>query len=446
MAVDRSTTAEDELDNSQLDKVYDKRDQWAKYVYPDVHTEIGWENMLQKLCPKCEEINDLVPGVPKMERTEPSSGKSTYCDYLNKLSISIRTDGTSHTLYIYVYLAHFPLGSYLIKFRLKRNQPVLDHPTGTKCCPDIVAVTQSPGICLDRLNWSHLDATGVVQTSKASEGRREAQEGAYTSYHLQARPDLVSVPGILASESSFKLFFSNARQVYHTRAIDWNSDEGQKLLYAWMWRLYHPERDKSITVDMKASPPSFIVVAGGIAYNQLVILRAGESIGRRTMVFGRLSTNAVLRRGTGLEEGSSLSVDEAQNLQGGSSPSIDGPKYSNIVIKEQYIKTSRMSKEGPILKKIHAAGDFPGVVRLDHYEDVKNDGQDISVGSNLMKVRLVLKDRGTRLADVETMRELLMGVYDLLEGECLPSPPWLRDLISYSSFSYSILQTQDLAP
>jgi hypothetical protein len=320
-----------------------------------------------------------------------------------------------------------PPAPYLIEFRLKGNRPVLGHPTGTKCRPDIVAVTQSLGIGLDRLHWSHLDATGVEQSSKASETRREAQEGAYTSYHLQARPDLVSVPGILASKSSFKLFFSNARRVYHTGAIDWNSDKGQKLLYAWMWRLYHPERDKSITVDMKASPPTFTVVAGGTAYNQLVILRAGESIDRRTMVFEKLDTNAVLRRGTRLEEGSDLSVDEAQDPQSGFSPTTDRSTCPNTVIKEQYIGTSCSFREGPILKKIHAAGDFPGVVRFDHYEYVKNDGKDISVESNLVKTRLVLKDRGTPLEKVGTMRELLMGVYDLLEGECLLSPPWLTN-------------------
>jgi hypothetical protein len=99
MADDRPTTPQVELDNSQLDKVYDKRDRWTTYVYPDVHTEIGWENMLQRLCPTYEEINGLAPETPKMENTEPNSGKSTYCDYLNKLSISVRTDGT-YVVYI----------------------------------------------------------------------------------------------------------------------------------------------------------------------------------------------------------------------------------------------------------------------------------------------------------------------------------------------------------
>jgi hypothetical protein len=38
------------------------------------------------------------------------------------------------------------------------------------------------------------------------------------------------------------------------------------------------------------------------------------------------------------------------------------------------------------------------------------------------KVRLVLKDRGIRMMDVKTPRVLLMGMYDLLESECLLPP------------------------
>jgi len=343
---------------------------------------------------------------------------------------------------------------------------MLNHPTGTKCRPDIVAVTKSSEIGSDTLHWSHVQATGEEKSEGKSSAEQEAQEGAYTNYHLQSRPDLVSVPGILVGISSFKLFFSNAHWVYHTGAIKWNSDEGRKLLYAWMWRLYNPECDKSITVDMETSPPTFTVVAGGTRYTQLVVSRTGESIGRRTIVFERLRCRASEgeqkqetaenqpddsspnidrpqetepRRSKRLTKNSNIGNDKAQDLQGGSSPNIDRSQDPNIVIKEQYIEPSRRFREGPILNKIHEDKYFPGVVRLHHHEEVKNDDQEISLESEVeglglkleseveglglkakrVKTRLVLKDRGTPLEKVGTMRELLMGVYDLLEGECL---------------------------
>jgi hypothetical protein len=339
---------------------------------------------------------------------------------------------------------------------------MLNHPTGTKCRPDIVAVTEPSKFGPSTLHWSHVQATGEEESEGKSSAAQEGQEGAYTAYHLQARPDFVSVPGILVGVSSFKLFFSNAHWVYHTAAIPWNAEESRKLLYAWMWRLYKPECDKSITIDMETSLPTFTVVAGGTTYNQLVVSRAGESIGRRTIVFTRLGSkpeggasegerkqetagdapgdpgpNSDGSRKTRRRRSERLARNpnnEAQPLQGSSSRNIDPSQDPNIVIKEQYIEASRRFKEGPILKKIHVNGDFPfpGVVRLDHHEDVKNDDREISVEEESkgtkgtpkrVKTRLVLKDRGTPLEKVETMRELLMGVYDLLEGECLPSPP-----------------------
>jgi hypothetical protein len=214
-----------------------------------------------------------------------------------------------------------------------------------------------------------------------------------------------------------------------------------------MWRLYNPECDKTITVDMNTSPPTFAVVAGGVIYDKRIVSRVGESIGRRTIVFKRLDPQSEISKGEGKQN-----QKKTPDPPGDSSPNIDGSQKperreserlkglrsrmtkqdSQIVIKEQYIATSRRFREGPILEKIHQPDDFPGVVRLEHHETVMNDGQEICVefGSpkaKRVKGRLVPKDRGTPLAEVGTMRELLMGVYDLLEGECLPSPPWLTN-------------------
>jgi hypothetical protein len=254
----------------------------------------------------------------------------------------------------------------------------------------------------DHIHWSHLEATGEEDSGKArNEG--QAQAGAYTDFHLQARPDLVSVVGIFVSVSSFTLFFSNACRVYHTPALGWTHADARKLLYAWMWRLYNPELDPSITVDMTTSKlPTFTVTTKDETHDQLGVLRAGEGIGRRTIILAAPQRH---------------------------------PR-SNIVIKEQYIEAGRRFKEGPILKKIHAGGRFPGVVRLDHCEYVKNGDQSISVEHQTkkgnvattvtrLKSRVVLKDRGTRLADVKTPQEFLMGIYDLLESESPPPPLWL---------------------
>jgi hypothetical protein len=81
----------------------DKRDKWSEFVYPHKEKEIKSEPMLLRLCPKYyKEINKLALEIPQMKRTEKNSPESTYCDYLNKLSISVRDNekGMSHTTYI----------------------------------------------------------------------------------------------------------------------------------------------------------------------------------------------------------------------------------------------------------------------------------------------------------------------------------------------------------
>jgi hypothetical protein len=257
-----------------------------------------------------------------------------------------------------------------------------------------------------------LEATGEEDSGQASDDG-EAQAGAYTAYHLQARPDLVSVVGIFVCEPHFKLFLSNACQVYHTPAIAWNKPEARQLLYAWMWRLYNPEVDPSITIHMTPQPTFTIGT-----HDQLVVIHAGESIGRRTTILTQL----------------------------------DGK--SSIVIKEQYIEKSRRFLEGPMLKQIHEDGRFPGVVGLESWDYVTNanDGKKISVqhqdqGTTVtqFKIRLVLKDKGTRLMDVKTPRELLMGIYDLLESEWTLSSLWLPKTDFGSSFSYALQEIQYLA-
>jgi hypothetical protein len=112
----RPTTPENQPHDSQRDDLnssspvkhtvpqvdIDKRDKWSKYVYPESEKEIKSGPMLLKLCPKYEKINKLASEVPQMKKTEKNSRKSTYCDYLNKLSTEVRDNekGMSHTPYI----------------------------------------------------------------------------------------------------------------------------------------------------------------------------------------------------------------------------------------------------------------------------------------------------------------------------------------------------------
>ncbi|KIM24503.1 hypothetical protein M408DRAFT_26973 [Serendipita vermifera MAFF 305830] len=340
-----------------------------------------------------------------------------YCDYLNQISALFQDNDAS----------------WKIQFITMGREAPKHHPTQTDCQPDIVAIRTYPGamISADLLSWSHLEATGQVVNGQAA-AEAETQAGTCGACHLQARPDLVSTVGILVGESDFKLFRTGACGILHTPSIKWDTPEARRLLYAWVWRLYHPDTDPSITIKMNKhnsnsrieikKRPTFTIRSGSETYEDLLVLHAGRSIGRRTIILARQGT---AHHSIDSDSDTDSSNPEVNNCNLNDSSS--GVFNSSIVIKEQYLDSSRIFIEGPILKKIHSSGLFPGVVECINHEKVRHgdravsmscketDQDGVSSAKSRYKTRIVLKDQGTRLADVRTVRTFLKGIYDALE-------------------------------
>ncbi len=77
------------------------------------------------------------------------------------------------------------------------------------------------------------------------------------------------------------------------------------------------------------------------------------------------------------------------------------------------------------MRHIHAGGDVPGVVRLLDAEHVQTDRKTLQCGSTAeetlrTKYRLALSDFEDRLSEAKSVNDLLMAVYDTLEGELCP--------------------------
>jgi hypothetical protein len=148
--------------------------------------------------------------------------------------------------------------------------------------------------------------------------------------------------------------------------------------------LYEPVVDPSITANFeRGKPPTFDIAVSGTAYPNCTVHSAGTASGRRTIIFAC-------------------------------------PK-PEIVIKEQYIETSRRFEEGRALAKIHEKGTFPGVVRRGWYGTVEGSrGKELVVEwkeNKRKKTRVVLLDKAPSIMDAKTVREALVAMYDLLESE-----------------------------
>jgi hypothetical protein len=236
-------------------------------------------------------------------------------------------------------------------------------------------------------HWSALEATGELLSGTDKEDSRN-KTAAYTYFLLQARPDMVTVLGIYVDATGFRLVASNACGAFDTNTLKWEERSTRLLLCAWIWRLYEPVVDRSITAKIERDKlPTFDIRVDGTLYKNCTIQSAGTAIGRRTIVFA------------------------CPNLE--------------IMIKEQYIEKARRFGEGPILKKIHEKGTFPGVVRPGWYGVVEESGEESSEKELVVKwqeeerkkTRLVLLDKAPSILEAKTVGEVLVAMYDLLESE-----------------------------
>jgi hypothetical protein len=251
--------------------------------------------------------------------------------------------------------------------------------------------------------WSALEATGELLSNKEASRTKSA---AYTSYLLQARPDMVTVQGIYVDASCFRLVVSNACGAFHTRDLKWEPRPFRLLLCAWIRRLYKPIVDSSITVKIERNEaPRFNIKLPKAGYLNCTINWAGTAFGRRTIIF-----------------------------------TCPG---SEVVIKEQYIETSRRFEEGSVLAKIHGNGTFPGVVRPGWSANKKEPIVKWEE-SERGKTRMVLLDKAPSIMDAKTLRDVLVAMYDLLESEFLGRHhPAL--LIPQTSHPVSPKKTWDIA-
>ena len=239
-----------------------------------------------------------------------------------------------------------------------------------------------------------MEGTGEKECPN-SKSMSDAQVASYTAFNLQARPDLRMVVGIFVKKDGFKIFASNACRVYHTDDIPWiDEDMPRRLLCVCMFRLHVPKLDSSLKIDYtygRLEHLTFTLVQKGKTYSNMSIVHAGESIGRRTMVMTCLNPK---------------------------------PEDNVVVVKEQYIEEGRRFTEENILRKIHQNGRFPGVVSLVPDSPSSTTSISVSCGDvgtpewiQRSKTRIVLAERGRFLLSGTTPKEMLMAMFDALEGE-----------------------------
>jgi hypothetical protein len=260
------------------------------------------------------------------------------------------------------------------------------------------------------LYWSEVEATGEVDSGSDSHNL-QARGVLSAGLLLQARPDYVSVQGISVQPEAFRLTVSNVCGVFCTGPLEWTEPTSRRILCAWISCLYKPTNvDPSITLNTENTIPMFDVRCPGATYAACSIFYVAEAFTQRTIIL--------------------LTAD------------------GKAAIKEQYVDPGRQDM-GSILNKVHRGGVFPGVVRLGWHGTLTcRAGKSIHVKDDNRikeKRRLVMLEVGEYWLHAETLRELLITIYDLLESELIVDTT-LSPLTLKSSHSFSLHETRDTPP
>ena len=288
---------------------------------------------------------------------------------------------------------------YPLAFLDHHQHPLVAHPEDNKEKPDLVVV---PGLVTGytpvagTTHYSNILYHRVfsIVECKPIGGNGAAQTARYCFRLMLARPDMPGLYGLWARPQGYQVIWSDASGAIASLETPWDD---LNLLRAYVYSLYCPPATHFLRDPYVHTPRLLPETASKGAcwtiecpnhtyhYSDCETLIIGDPWNRRTQVWKHTD-----------EEGT-------------------------VVIKDSYRDNERRFKEEALLDKIHGdTGIYPGVVRKLHGGSVPDITTARRATSKLTpertKARLVMGSFGEELCKAETVREILMVVYDVLES------------------------------
>ncbi|KAJ3550514.1 hypothetical protein NM688_g5060 [Phlebia brevispora] len=224
------------------------------------------------------------------------------------------------------------------------------------------------------------------------------QSISYAWYHMQARPDRPGVYCLAANPEYYQITWVDPLGPVSSERYKWKDGNNYQLypLLCFMYSLYvppagHITKDPSINVHNVTIPekPTWDIRSAGKTYENCKLVSFQPPWGRRTTVFLHVK---------------------------------DGVR---TIVKDYYRDNKRRFKEENLIAQIHSNGLVPGVIRLEHHEEVKANGEVITTAQRAKpndesvelrtKMRFIFSSVGKKLDKVSSLKELLMVFFDLNE-------------------------------
>ena len=114
------------------------------------------------------------------------------------------------------------------------------HVTDTACQPDIVAAFEPHWMAKNATLWPCIQLAGEAVSKGKTLADQEKQAILYLHYLLLARPDLHVAQGLLTTERHITFLLGIGGVGIRTFDVLWNSKEIDRLVNAFIYRLYDP--------------------------------------------------------------------------------------------------------------------------------------------------------------------------------------------------------------
>ena len=282
-------------------------------------------------------------------------------------------------------------------FKSTGNNAHRGHVTDTQCKPDFTAAFDKHWGDKNTTLWPCIRLAGEAASAGKSKEQQKKQAISYLHYLLLARPDLYVAQGLLISNEGVTFLLGIGGKGIRRFSAAWTHPRLYKLMYAFVFRLYDPgDFMDQCYVDM-------VPLADRVTFTIRIPLGAGVD---------GVETEREL-------ECAGFSPIYATNPFGTRTHILSNPD-SDIVIndrvltvfKDQLCRPDPRFDEYTILTHIHEEG-MPGVVEAVYHKSI-----DIPERFDVArkKHRMGLRQSGSPITSVPTLKGMLGIVFDVLEG------------------------------
>jgi hypothetical protein len=272
------------------------------------------------------------------------------------------------------------------------------HVTDTECRPDFTAAFDKHWGDKNTTFWPCIQLVGKDASAGQSKEDQKKQAISYLHYLLLARPELYVAQGLLISKKRVMFLLGIGGEGIYRFCVSWTHPTFYKLMYAFVFRLYDP---------------------GDFMDHSYVIM---DSLVDQVMYTIRISLEIEV---DGVKTEKELECPgfvpiHATNPFGTRTHILSNP-HSDIrigdrvltVFKDQFCRHDPRFDEYGVLTHIHSPETMPGVVEAVYHQSIKIPER---FNVSRQKHRIGLRQFGSPITSVRTLKGMLEIVFDVLEG------------------------------